>query len=42
MLPWPQVQTVLQEVEANKVHADRILGISRRWPYRLIEKFHLE
>jgi len=36
------VQTVLHEVKGNKVHAARILGISRRSLYRLIEKYHLE
>jgi DNA-binding NtrC family response regulator len=36
------VQTVLQEEKGNKVHAARVLGISRRSLYRLIEKYHLE
>jgi two-component system response regulator AtoC len=36
------VQAVLQEEKGNKVHAARILGISRRSLYRLIEKYHLE
>jgi DNA-binding NtrC family response regulator len=36
------VQTVLHEEKGNKVHAARVLGISRRSLYRLIEKYHLE
>jgi DNA-binding NtrC family response regulator len=36
------VQAVLQEEKGNKVHAARVLGISRRSLYRLIEKYHLE
>lgn len=36
------VQTILQEEKGNKVHAARVLGISRRSLYRLIEKYHLE
>jgi DNA-binding NtrC family response regulator len=36
------VQAILQEVKGNKVHAARILGISRRSLYRLIEKYQLE
>ncbi|HEY7423011.1 MAG TPA: sigma-54 dependent transcriptional regulator [Gemmataceae bacterium] len=36
------VQGILQEEKGNKVHAARILGISRRSLYRLIEKHHLE
>jgi transcriptional regulator with PAS, ATPase and Fis domain len=36
------VQSVLQEAKGNKVHAARILGISRRSLYRLIEKYRLE
>jgi DNA-binding NtrC family response regulator len=36
------VQTVLQEEKGNKVQAARVLGISRRSLYRLIEKYHLE
>jgi DNA-binding NtrC family response regulator len=36
------VQTILQQEKGNKVHAARILGISRRSLYRLIEKYHLE
>jgi len=36
------VQAVLQEEKGNKVHAARLLGISRRSLYRLIEKYHLE
>jgi DNA-binding NtrC family response regulator len=36
------VQAVLQEENGNKVHAARVLGISRRSLYRLIEKYHLE
>jgi DNA-binding NtrC family response regulator len=35
------VQTVLHEEKGNKVHAARVLGISRRSLYRLIEKYHL-
>jgi DNA-binding NtrC family response regulator len=36
------VQSVLQEEKGNKVHAARVLGISRRSLYRLIEKYGLE
>jgi DNA-binding NtrC family response regulator len=36
------VQAVLQAEKGNKVHAARVLGISRRSLYRLIEKYHLE
>jgi DNA-binding NtrC family response regulator len=36
------VQSVLQEAKGNKVHAARILRISRRSLYRLIEKYRLE
>jgi DNA-binding NtrC family response regulator len=36
------VQTILQQEKGNKVHAARVLGISRRSLYRLIEKYHLE
>ncbi|HTU17794.1 MAG TPA: sigma-54 dependent transcriptional regulator [Gemmataceae bacterium] len=36
------VQTILQEEKGNKVHTARVLGISRRSLYRLIEKYHLE
>ena len=36
------VQAVLHERKGNKVHAARVLGISRRSLYRLIEKHHLE
>jgi DNA-binding NtrC family response regulator len=36
------VQAVLQEEKGNKVRAARVLGISRRSLYRLIEKYHLE
>jgi DNA-binding NtrC family response regulator len=36
------VQAVLHEEKGNKVHAARVLGISRRSLYRLIEKYHLE
>ncbi len=36
------VQTILQQEKGNKVHAARILGISRRSLYRLIEKYRLE
>jgi DNA-binding NtrC family response regulator len=36
------VLAVLQEEKANKVHAAKALGISRRALYRLIEKYHLE
>jgi DNA-binding NtrC family response regulator len=36
------VQSVLQEAKGNKVHAARILGVSRRSLYRLIEKHRLE
>ncbi len=36
------VQSVLQQEHGNKVHAAKVLGISRRALYRLIEKYHLE
>ncbi len=36
------VQAVLQEEKGNKVHTARVLGISRRALYRLIEKYHLD
>jgi DNA-binding NtrC family response regulator len=36
------VQTILQQEKGNKVHAARVLGISRRSLYRLIEKYGLE
>ncbi len=36
------VQAILQQEKGNKVHAARILGISRRSLYRLIEKYRLE
>jgi two-component system response regulator AtoC len=36
------VQAVLHEENGNKVHAARVLGISRRSLYRLIEKYHLD
>src|SRR5262249_36245055 len=36
------VRSVLQQEKGNKVHAARILGISRRSLYRLIDKYHLE
>ncbi len=36
------VQAVLHEEKGNKVHAARVLGISRRSLYRLIEKYHLD
>jgi len=36
------VQAILQQEKDNKVHAARILGISRRSLDRLIEKYHLE
>jgi DNA-binding NtrC family response regulator len=35
------VLSVLQQEKGNKVHAARVLGISRRALYRLIEKFNL-
>jgi transcriptional regulator with PAS, ATPase and Fis domain len=35
------VRAVLQQEKGNKVHAARVLGISRRSLYRLIEKYHL-
>jgi len=36
------VQAVLHEEKGNKLQAARVLGISRRSLYRLIEKYHLE
>ncbi len=36
------IQAILQQEKGNKVHAARVLGISRRSLYRLIEKYHLE
>jgi DNA-binding NtrC family response regulator len=36
------VQSVLQQEKGNKVHAARVLGVSRRSLYRLIEKYRLE
>jgi DNA-binding NtrC family response regulator len=36
------VNSVLQQMNGNKVHAAKTLGISRRALYRLIEKYHLE
>jgi DNA-binding NtrC family response regulator len=36
------VRHILQQEKGNKVHAARVLGISRRSLYRLIEKHHLE
>jgi DNA-binding NtrC family response regulator len=36
------VKAILQEEKGNKVHAARVLGISRRSLYRLIEKYRLE
>jgi DNA-binding NtrC family response regulator len=36
------VQTILQQEKGNKVHAAKVLGISRRALYRLIAKYHLE
>jgi DNA-binding NtrC family response regulator len=36
------VQEILHRAKGNKMHAAKILGISRRALYRLIAKFHLE
>jgi DNA-binding NtrC family response regulator len=36
------VLDILQQENGNKVHAARVLGISRRALYRLISKYHLE
>src|SRR5262249_6004763 len=36
------VQQVLQQEKGNKVHAARVLGISRRALYRLISKYRLD
>jgi DNA-binding NtrC family response regulator len=36
------VEQVLQQEKGNKVQAARVLGISRRALYRLIEKYHLD
>jgi DNA-binding NtrC family response regulator len=36
------VRDVLQREKGNKVHAAKVLGISRRALYRLIEKYRLE
>ncbi len=36
------VQAVLKQEKGNRVHAARVLGVSRRSLYRLIEKYHLE
>ena len=36
------VQDVLKQEKGNKVHAAKVLGISRRALYRLIHKYKLE
>jgi DNA-binding NtrC family response regulator len=36
------VQAILHQEKGNKVHAAKVLGISRRSLYRLIERHHLE
>jgi DNA-binding NtrC family response regulator len=36
------ILSVLQQENGNKVHAAKVLGISRRALYRLIDKLHLE
>jgi DNA-binding NtrC family response regulator len=35
------VQDVLRQEGYNKVHAARVLGVSRRALYRLIQKYHI-
>jgi DNA-binding NtrC family response regulator len=36
------VMDIMRQEKGNKVHAARVLGISRRALYRLIKKYHLE
>ena len=36
------VKAALQQVKGNKVHAAKLLGITRRALYRLITKYGLE